>query len=91
MDSHPSDKNKDVRWMGHSFIHRGSETPVRDCYKRHDPRLFSGADQPKAYSPIAGGEVYDSIISHVEVRDIPGPKIGTWGTQRLYDFKLSKI
>jgi hypothetical protein len=23
-DSHPSDKNKDVRWMGHSFIRRGS-------------------------------------------------------------------
>jgi hypothetical protein len=27
-DSHPSDNNKDVRWMGHSFISRGSAMPV---------------------------------------------------------------
>jgi hypothetical protein len=29
-DSHPSDKNKDVRWMGHGFIPRGSAKPVDD-------------------------------------------------------------
>jgi hypothetical protein len=27
------DKNKDVQWMGHSFIPRGSATPVEDCYR----------------------------------------------------------
>jgi len=26
----PIDKNKNVRWMGHSFILRGSATPVRN-------------------------------------------------------------
>jgi len=31
-DSHPSDKNKDVRWMGHSFIPRGSVKLVDDRY-----------------------------------------------------------
>jgi hypothetical protein len=29
-DSHPSDKNKDVRWMGHSFISLGLAKPVDD-------------------------------------------------------------
>ena len=29
-DSHPSDKNKGVRWMGHTFVSRGSATPVGD-------------------------------------------------------------
>jgi hypothetical protein len=29
-DSHPSDKNKDVRWMGHSFVPPGAATPVGD-------------------------------------------------------------
>jgi hypothetical protein len=30
MPTHPSDKNKDVRWMGHSFIPRESALPVED-------------------------------------------------------------
>ena len=34
-DAHPSDKDKNVRWMGHSFIRCGSVTPVADCYKAH--------------------------------------------------------
>jgi hypothetical protein len=44
MDSHPSDKNKDVRWMGHSFIPRGSVKPVGDftnlvIYKDLSPQV----------------------------------------------------
>src|ERR1700677_1344825 len=31
--AHPSDKNKDVRWIGHSFISRGSATTVENRYK----------------------------------------------------------
>jgi len=27
-DSHPSDRDKNVRWMGHSFIPRGWAMPV---------------------------------------------------------------
>jgi hypothetical protein len=34
MPTHPSDKNKDVRWMGHSFIPGGSDLPVEGCYFR---------------------------------------------------------
>jgi len=31
-DSYPSDKNKNLRWMGHSSIPRGSAKPVDDQY-----------------------------------------------------------
>src|ERR1700678_3575357 len=33
MPTHPSDENKDVRWMGHSFILSESALPVQNCYK----------------------------------------------------------
>ena len=29
-ESHPSDKNKNARWMGHSFIPRGPAKPADD-------------------------------------------------------------
>jgi hypothetical protein len=38
VDAHPSDKNKDVRWMGHSFIPRESANPVGNYKERYaDP------------------------------------------------------
>jgi hypothetical protein len=33
--------------------------------------------------------VSDSMILFLEYRAIPGPKIGTWGTQLWYNFKPS--
>jgi hypothetical protein len=33
----PPIEQKDARWMGHSFIARGSAAPVDDCYKA--PRI----------------------------------------------------
>jgi hypothetical protein len=39
MPTHPSDKNKGVRWMGQRLIPRVSATPVDDCYK-----TFEGLD-----------------------------------------------
>ena len=46
-DSHPSDKNKDVRWMGHSFIPRGSLRPVDDYEVTISPKSAMPEKPPR--------------------------------------------
>jgi len=57
MDSHPSDKNKDVRWMGHSFIPRGSATTVEDCYKPCSAAL------PRYFGIVLPGRVHTTGVT----------------------------
>ncbi|HUB00598.1 MAG TPA: hypothetical protein VMA34_19870, partial [Terracidiphilus sp.] len=61
-DSHPSDKNKDVRWMGHSFIPRGSATTVEDCYKTLTVELFA-ACKAGAFQTGVGLSGYPAPLS----------------------------
>ena len=54
-DSHPSDKNKDVRWMGHGFIPRESAKPVDDQKKQECKfsKTMNNGKTPVS-SPVAG-------------------------------------
>jgi hypothetical protein len=51
------------------------------------PALYQGATFYPALSEAEG----DRKRNKISVRAFPGPKIGTWGTHRWYNFKRSNI